>query len=56
MFEYLAYAINIRSRKDNSIRSYVRFGDIYFEIEFIDACFGKLVISLNIFFILRSQS
>ena len=45
--EYLVYTINIGSRKDKSRRSYVSFGDVYSEIEFIEACSGKLVISLR---------
>ena len=45
-YEYLAYVVNIRSRKDKSRRSYVSFGDIYSNIEFTEACSGKLVISL----------
>ena len=53
--EHLSYEVNVRSRKDNSIRSYVRFGDIYFEIEFIDACFDKLVISIRRVDILRME-
>ena len=52
-FEYLVYAVNIRWRKDKSRRSYVIFGDVYFEIEFIEACSSKLVISLSRVDILR---
>ena len=35
-------------------RSYVSFGEDYSEIEFIEAYFGKLVISFSRFVILRS--
>ena len=45
--EYLAYVVNIGSRKDNSRRSYVSFCDVFYEIEFIEASSGKLVISLS---------
>ena len=51
--EYLVNANNIRSRKDKSRRSYVSFGDVCSEIEFTEACFGKLVISLSRVDILR---
>ena len=53
--EYLAYAINVGSRKDKSRRSYVSFGDVYSKIEFTEACSGKLVISLNRVDILRIE-
>ena len=54
MSKYLAYVFNIKRRKkDKSRRSYVIFGDIYFEIEFTEACSRKLVISLSRFDILR---
>ena len=43
--KYLAYAVNVRSRKDKSRRSYVSFGDVYSEIEFTKVCSSKLVIS-----------
>ena len=52
-FEYLAYLANFESRKDKSRRSYVNFGDNYSEIEFIEACSCKLVISLSRVEILR---
>ena len=52
-FEYLAYVVNFKSRKDKSRRSYVSFGDVCSKIEFIEACSGKLVISLNRVDILR---
>ena len=42
--EYLVCVVNIKRRKDKSRRSY---GDICSEIEFIEACSGKLVISLS---------
>ena len=45
--EYLVYVVNVERRNDKSERSYVSFGDVYFEIEFIEACSGKLVISLS---------
>ena len=53
--EYLAYAVNVGSRKDKSRRSYVIFCDIYSKTEFIEACFGKLVISLSRVVILRRK-
>ena len=46
-FQYLVYVVNVERRNDKSERSYVSFGDVYFEIEFTVACFGKLVISLS---------
>ena len=52
-FEYLTYAINVKRRNDKSRRSYVSFGDVYFEIVFTEACSGKLVISLSRVDILR---
>ena len=52
-FEYLEYVLNIRSRKDKSRRSYVSFGDVCSEIEFTEACSGKLFISLSRVDILR---
>ena len=52
-YEYLVYVVNIRWRNDNSGRSYVIFGDVFSEIEFIEACFDKLVISLSKIVILR---
>ena len=51
--KFLGYAVNVRRRKDKSRRSYVSFGDIYSEIEFIEACSGKIVISLRRVDILR---
>ena len=45
--KYLVYAVNVRRWNDKSGRSYVSFGDVYFEIEFTEACFRKLVISLS---------
>ena len=50
---YLVYVVNVRSRKDGSRRSYVSFGDVCSEIEFIEACSGKLVISLRKVYIMR---
>ena len=54
-FEHLVYEVNIKIRKDNSRRIYVSFVDFCFEIEFTRACFGKLVISLSKFDILRIE-
>ena len=51
--EYLVYVFNVRRRNDKSGRSYVSFGDVCFEIEFIEACSNKLVISLSRVVILR---
>ena len=51
--KYLAYVVNVGRRKDKSRRSYVSFGDVYYEIEFTEAYFGKLVISLSRVDILR---
>ena len=53
--EYLIYAVNVKRRKDKSRRSYVSFGDVSFEIEFIEACYCKLVISLSRVDILRIE-
>ena len=55
MFEYLVYAINISWRNDKSRRSYVSFGNKCSEIEFIEVCSGKLVISLSKVIILRGE-
>ena len=52
--KYVSYVVDFRSRKDKSRRSYVSFGNFYYEIEFKEACSGKLVISLSRFVILRS--
>ena len=54
-FEYLVYVVNVKRRKDKSRRSYVNFGDICCEIEFTEACSGKLVISLSRVDILRIE-
>ena len=54
-FEYLVYAVNVKRRKDESRRSYVSFGDVFSKIEFIEACFGKLFISLTGFYILKIE-
>jgi hypothetical protein len=51
----LAYAVNVRSRKDKYRRSYVSFGDICSEIEFTEACSGKFVISMSRIDILRNE-
>ena len=40
IYDYIAYAINVKSRKDKSRRSYVSFGDVYSKIEFREACLG----------------
>ena len=53
--EYLVYAINVRRRNDKSRRSYISFGNICYEVEFTEACSGKLVISLSIVIIMRSE-
>ena len=37
-FEYLAYVVNIISIKDKSRGSCVSFGDVCFEIDFIEEC------------------
>ena len=52
-YEYLRYASNVKRRNDKSRRSYVSFGDVCSEIEFTEACSGKLVISLSRVEILR---
>jgi hypothetical protein len=51
--KYLVYVVNVRQRNDKSERSYVSFGDVCSEIEFIEACSSKLVISLRRIIILR---
>ena len=53
-FEYLVYAVNVERWNDKSRRSYVSFGDVYSEIDFIEACSSKLVKSLSRVVILRS--
>ena len=52
-YEYLVHAVTIGRRKDKSRRSYVRFGYLYFGIEFRESCSSKLVISLSKVVILR---
>ena len=53
--EYLIYVVNLRRRNDKSGRSYVSFGDVCSKIEFIEACYGKLFISLRRIVILRTK-
>ena len=45
--KYMAFVVNIGNRKDNSRISYVSFGNVCSEIEFIEACSSKLGISLR---------
>ena len=47
-FKYLVDVVNVGRRKDKSRRSYVSFGDVCSEIEFIEACSSKFIISLSI--------
>ena len=51
--KYPVYAVNFGRINDKSKRSYVSFGDVCYEIEFTEACYGKIVISLSRIFILR---
>ena len=51
----ILYAINVRRRNDKSRRNYVSFGDVCSEIDFIEVCSGKLVISLSRVDILRIE-
>lgn len=51
--KYLVYTVNDGWRNVKSRRSYVIFGDVYYEIEFTEACSGKLVLSLSRSVILR---
>ena len=51
--DYLEYIVNAGRKKDDSRRIYVSFGDVCFEIEFTEACFGKVVTSLSRVDILR---
>ena len=53
--KYLLYAVNIKRRNDNSRRKYVSSSDVCFEIEFIEACSHKIVISLSKVSILRIE-
>ena len=53
IFEYLVYVVNIRRGNDKSRRIYVSFGDVCSEMEFIEPCSDKLVISLRRVDILR---
>ena len=53
--KYLAYTVNIRSRKDKSRRSYVSFGDVCSDIEFTKVSSSKLVIYLSRVDILRIE-
>ena len=52
-YEYLVYEVNVGRRNYKFRRSYVSFGDVYSEIEFTEACSGKLVISLSKVYIVR---
>ena len=52
-YEYLVYVVNVKRRNDKSRGSYISFGDVFSEIEFTEACPGKLVISLIKIVILR---
>ena len=54
-YEYLVYVVNVRWRNVMSGRSYVSFGDVYFEIEFTEACSGKPFLSLSRIVILRIE-
>ena len=49
------YLVNVGRRKDKPRRYYVSFGDVYFEIEFIEACSSKFFVSLRKFNILRIE-
>ena len=51
--KYLVYLVNIKRRNDKTKISYVSFGDVCSKIEFINACSGKLFISLSRFDSLR---
>ena len=53
--KYPVYAVNVGWRNDKSRRSYVHFGNMCSEIEFIETCFDKLVISLSRVTILSSE-
>ena len=52
---YLVYVVNVERRNDKTGRSHVSFGDVFSEIEFTEAYFGKLVISLRKFDILSIE-
>ena len=52
-YKYLVYLVNFKIRKDKSGRSYVIFGDICSEIEFLEACSSKFFVSLRRVDILR---
>ena len=45
--KYLVYVVNVERINVNYGRSYVSFGDVCSEIEFIEAYSGKLSISLS---------
>ena len=54
LVEYYNHSrFNVKRTKDKSRISYVIFSDVCSEIEFTEACFGKLVISLSRIDILR---
>ena len=53
--ECLVYASNFGRKDIKSGRSYASFGEGCSEMEFTEACFGKLVISLSRVLILRSK-
>ena len=54
-FRYLVYVVNVKRRNDKYRKFYVSFGDVYSQIEFIEACSGKLVISLSRVDVLRIE-
>ena len=53
--KYLLFSINVKRRNDKSRICYVSFGDDYSKIEFIEACYGKPIISLSRVDILRIE-
>ena len=55
-FEYFVYPMNVNSRNHKSRRSYVSFGDVCSNIEFTEAWYGKLVISLSRVDIMRLRT
>ena len=51
----LVYVANLGCKNIKSGRSYASFGEDYSEIDFTEACSGKLVISLSRVVILRRK-
>ena len=52
-YKYQEYVVNVRRKNNKSRRSYASFGDVCFEIEFIEACSHNFFIFLSRVVIMR---